>query len=123
MTEYLSVEHVLALHVDVVRRTGGVRQGLRDRGGLESAVARPRFLAHYADAYLALQAAALATGISRAQAVVDANKRTGYYAALTFLHRNRMEVTGDSLELARELERVAEPDVSDEMPMVASRTG
>ena len=113
MTEYLSVEDVLALHVDIVRRTGGVPQGLRDRGGLESAVARPRFLAHYADADLFLQAAALATGISRAQAFVDGNKRTGYYAALTFLYRNGLEVAGDSLELARELERVAEPDVSD----------
>ena len=114
MAEYLSVEDVLALHVDIVRRTGGVPQGLRDRGALESAVARPRFLAHYADADAASQAAALATGISRAQAFVDGNKRTGYYAALSFLHRNGIEVIGDSLELARELELVAEPDVSDD---------
>lgn len=114
MTAYLSVDDVLALHVDIVRRTGGVPQGLRDRGALESAVARPRFLAHYAGADLYLQAAALATGISRARASIDGNKRTGYYAALIFLHRNELNVLGNSLELARELERVAEPDVSDD---------
>lgn len=111
MTEYLSVEDVLALHVDVVRRTGGTPQGLRDRGLLESAVSRPRFLAHYADADLVLQAASLATGLSRAQAFVDGNKRTGYYAALAFLYLNGLEVFGESLGLATELEGLADQGV------------
>ena len=41
MTVYLSVKQVLALHQAQIRAFGGFA-GLRDRGGLESAAARPR---------------------------------------------------------------------------------
>ena len=40
MIHYLSVEQVLALHDDLVTAFGGAR-ALRERGLLESAVARP----------------------------------------------------------------------------------
>jgi prophage maintenance system killer protein len=67
----LTTDQFIALHARAVRATGGRPEGIRDRNGLESATMRPRFLAHYADADIISQAAALATGLSRAQAFVD----------------------------------------------------
>lgn len=113
MIDYLSTEDVIALHARAVRATGGRPEGIRDRGGLESAVMRPRFLAHYAAADLVAQTAALATGLSRAQAFVDGNKRVAYLAARVFLERNGFEFVGNPLDLARQLEHAAAPDVPD----------
>src|SRR6187551_319245 len=89
--------------------TGDRPQGFRDRGLLESAVMRPRFLAHYLDADLHLQAAALGLGISRSQPFVDGNKRAGYAAMRVFLLVNGLTLTGAPLDLAHELEAQAEP--------------
>ena len=41
MTAYLGIEQVLHIHRVQISRFGGLK-GLRDRGGLESAVARPQ---------------------------------------------------------------------------------
>jgi prophage maintenance system killer protein len=41
MMRYLSFEEVIALHAEVIFRSGGIL-GIRDRGGLESAVAQPQ---------------------------------------------------------------------------------
>lgn len=73
---------------------------------------RPQFLAHYAGVTLIEQAAALATGISRSQALVDGNKRAGHVACRVFLRRNGVELDGDPLDLARELLAVTDPIVS-----------
>ncbi|MCC6179658.1 MAG: Fic family protein [Chloroflexi bacterium] len=88
--------------------TGDVLPGLRDRGLLESAVMRPRFLAHYLGADLFHQAAALGLGISRSQAFVDGNKRAGQAATWIFLRRNGYRLTVPALELARRLLEVVE---------------
>ena len=55
---YLDTEEVVSIALQAIISTGERPQGLRDRGLLESAVMRPRFLAHYLDADLHLQAAA-----------------------------------------------------------------
>jgi death-on-curing protein len=41
MIEYLSLEQVLELHAETIRRHGG-RPGVRDLGLIESAVAQPQ---------------------------------------------------------------------------------
>ena len=81
---------------------------LRDPGLLESAVLRPQMAAHYEDADMARQAALLAVGISQNQPLIDGNKRTGYIAAVTFLRVNGQPFTGEPLDLARQLQAVAE---------------
>lgn len=48
MSRYLSVEEVIEINAEVVRKFGGIH-GLRDRGGLQSAVVRPQN-GYYADA-------------------------------------------------------------------------
>ena len=106
---YLDTEEVISIALQAIISTGDTPQGLRDRGLLESAVMRPRFLAHYLEADLHLQAAALGLGISRSQPLVDGNKRAGYAAMRVFSLVNGWTLTRAPLDLARELEAQAEP--------------
>jgi death on curing protein len=114
VVRYLSTDDVIELAEVTVRLQGDQPQGLRDRGLLESAVMRAQFLAHYADADLVEQAAALANGISRSQAFVDGNKRAAYVAALVFLHRNGYVLVGDRLAFAVALTAQADAAISPE---------
>lgn len=112
MVEYLSTDDVIDLYLIAVRATGDEPQGLRDRGLLESAVMRPQFLAHYGEADLFEQAAALAHGLSRSQAFVDGNKRAGLQAVTIFLRMNGYRLPDDRMPFARLLLAVAEPDIA-----------
>jgi death on curing protein len=86
---YLSVEHVLALHEGLVENFGGATS-LRDRGLLESAVARPAMTFGGEDLYpdVAAKAAALMHSLGLNHRFVDGNKRIGVASAEFFLERN-----------------------------------
>jgi death on curing protein len=88
-TAYLSVDQVLALHREQVHRYGGAR-GLRDRGLLESAVARPAMTFGGEDLYedLASKAAALMHSLVLNHPFLDGNKRVAAHAALIFVALN-----------------------------------
>jgi death-on-curing protein len=73
---------------------------LRNRSGLEGALARPQSYAHYQDADVALQAAVLAHGIAEGQHFIDGNKRTALAAMLTFLRANGYDVDASQEERA-----------------------
>ena len=107
---WFDVAEIVGLNETVIRRMGWSPAPLRDEGGLESAVMRPRMAAQYAEADVVGQAALLAVGISQAQAFIDGNKRTAYAALETFLYLNGVRLTIDPLQIARELERVAESE-------------
>jgi death-on-curing protein len=94
---FLSVEQVEELHRRSLARYGG-STGLRDSGGLESAVFQPQQLYFYGQPDLYDIAAAYAFHIAEAQAYFDGNKRTAAAAALTFL-----EVNGVRTRAATEL--------------------
>ena len=115
---YLDTDEVISIALQAIISTGDRPQGFRDRGLLESAVMRPRFLAHYLEADLYLQAAALGLGISRSQAFVDGNKRAGYAAMRVFLLVNGVALAAEPLDLALQLEALAEagtdPDEADQ---------
>lgn len=114
----LETEEAISIALQAIISTGDRPQGFRDRGLLESAVMRPRFLAHYLEADLYLQAAALGLGISRSQAFVDGNKRAGYAAMRVFLLVNGIRLAAPPLDLAYQLESLAEagtdPDDADQ---------
>src|SRR5262249_40188094 len=76
VTEYLSVEQVLGLHAALTREFGGA-SGLRDRGALESAVARPAMTFGGEDLYpdMAAKAAALMHSLVLNDPSLDGNKR------------------------------------------------
>lgn len=110
MTRWLDVADVIALHAAIMSRMGWSPAPLRDEGALESAVMRAQMAAFYEDADIIHQAALLAIGISQAQAFVDGNKRTADAALELFLAINDVPLTIDPLDVARELERVAEAE-------------
>jgi len=102
VTEYLSVDQVLALHSFQFKRYGGAA-GLRDQGALEGAVARPQITFGGEDLYpdVAAKAAALMHSLVKNHPFVDGNKRVGAYAALLFLHVNGFESLIAPAELTR----------------------
>lgn len=106
--QYLTTADAIALHGFIMDQLGQASQGLRDEGLLESALNRPRMAAYYEDADLVRQAVLLAVGIPQSQPFVDGNKRTAFICLDTFLGLNDHAYTGSPMELAVELERVAE---------------
>lgn len=94
----------LAAHAEQLAEHGGA-DGVRDEGGLASAMARPRNLAGYADPNFddgpdaAALAAAYAFGIARNHPFVDGNKRTAAVVAETFLALNGHRLKASDAEL------------------------
>jgi hypothetical protein len=73
---YLTLEDVLELHALIVDATAvEAADQLRNKAGLESALARPETYAHYQEADIALQATVLAHGIAEARGAVFAASR------------------------------------------------
>lgn len=107
---YISLTEAIAIHAAIMDLTGSSPAPLRDEGLLESAVLRARMVAEYAGADVIRQAAFMAVGISQAQAFLDGNKRTAFAVADLFLRRNGMMYSGEPVEMARQLEAVAERD-------------
>jgi death-on-curing protein len=82
---WIEERDVLAIHDRLVAVHGGAA-GLRDRGLLQSALARPRQHHAYAASRDIVKMAALYTaGIVRNHPFVDGNKRTGFVVGILFL--------------------------------------
>ena len=82
---WIEERDVLAIHDRLLALHGGAT-GLRDRGLLESALARPRQHQSYAEISDVVEMAALYTaGIVRNHPFVDGNKRTGFVIGVLFL--------------------------------------
>jgi death-on-curing protein len=98
---YLSVEQILLLHQAQLEKFGG-GSGLRDRGGLESAAARPTMTFGGEDLYpdLPAKAAALMHSLVMNHPFLDDNKRVGAAAAELFILLNgfRLEATDAEFE-------------------------
>ena len=97
---YIEWEEALALFAEIrgLSLEAAVSE-LRDVGLLQSAMARPRHAAQYAEADIAEQAATLLWGIAQNQPFVDGNKRTALVVTLTFLELNgyRLDFSQDQL--------------------------
>ena len=115
MTEpvWLRLDVILAIHDAQLAEHGG-SSGLRDRGGLESALARPQNLAAYGTPDLAALAAAYAFGILRNHPFVDGNKRTGLVALETFLNLNGVELVADDGDCVMSFVRLAAGTITEE---------
>jgi death-on-curing protein len=84
VTSYPTVGDVIAVHTRLIARFGGAH-GIRDHGGLESALARPQS-GYYTD--LIQEAAALWESLSQNHPFLDGNKRVAVTAAAAFLRVN-----------------------------------
>lgn len=87
----------LALHEKLIERFGGL-PGVRDKGLLEAALARPQ--SGYYET-LSLQAAALMQSLAQNHSFIDGNKRVAFALTAIFLRMNnfRLEVDADSGEI------------------------
>ena len=83
---------VLAIHDEQLAEHGG-QAGVRDRGLLESAMARPRNQFSYGEVSIGRLAASYAFGISRNHPFLDGNKRTSLVVAELFLELNGHALT------------------------------
>ncbi len=110
---FLSLDEVLALHEDQIRRYGG-RTGLRDVGLLESALggAAATFDSAFLHGTLEEMAAAILHGICRNHPFIDGNKRTAVAAALVFLEMNGVSIDAGEDEFYELVIGVAEGRVS-----------
>jgi death-on-curing protein len=112
---YLSLAQVLELHQRQIKRFGG-GAGLRDRGALEAAIARPQMTFGGEDLYpeIADKAAALMHSLVMNHPFVDGNKRAGAHACILFLLANDMEPIFSPAELTEITLAVARGGVSAE---------
>jgi death on curing protein len=95
--KWIGTDIVLAIHDELLVAYGGA-DGIRDRGGLESALARPLNLTVYTTPDIADLAAIYAVGISQAQAFIEGNKRTAWTVARTFLRLNGYDLECGKVE-------------------------
>ncbi len=99
MTEprWLTGSMIEDMHAEQLALFGGP-EGLRDRGLLELAVARPQNRLADEDGDLADLAAAYAFGIARNHPFVDGNKRAAFAAMMVFLRFNGVAFAPPSAE-------------------------
>jgi death-on-curing protein len=110
---YLTLGEVVALHRRLIAATGGA-SGIRDLGGLESALAQPRASFDGNDLYPGVieKAAALGFSLVMGHPFVDGNKRTGHAAMETFLVLNGYELSAPVGEQERVMLELAAGDLS-----------
>ncbi|WP_234567858.1 type II toxin-antitoxin system death-on-curing family toxin [Rhodohalobacter sp. 614A] len=100
MIKFLNKETLLTFHEDQVRMYGG-KQGIRDEGLLESALAQPEasFGGEYVHKTIYEMAAAYGFHICQNHPFFDGNKRTALIAMYTFLFVNGYRLQADKKSL------------------------
>jgi death-on-curing protein len=93
---YLTLAEVLDLHHRVIEQSGGA-DGVRDLGGIESAVAQPQMTFGGDELYPTIEskATALCFSLVMNHPFVDGNKRIGHAAMEIFLVLNGYELSAD----------------------------
>src|SRR5258708_7951113 len=108
MIRYLTLEEVLELHRMALEQTGGL-DGVRELGGLESALAQPQMTFGGQELYpsLAEKAAALGFSLVCNHPFIDGNKRVGHATMETFLMLNGWELAAQVDEQEQVILRLA----------------
>jgi len=91
---YPTVDEVIAVHARLIAKFRG-SPGIRDRGALEGAVARPQ-IGYYTD--IIQEAAALWESLSQNHPFVDGNKRVAVTVTAAFLRVNGYRLDFDDVE-------------------------
>jgi death on curing protein len=94
LISYPTASEVIAVHAQLIARFGG-SLGIRDRGALESALARPQS-GYYND--IIQEAAALWESLSQNHPFVDGNKRVAVTVTAAFLKVNGYRLEFDDIE-------------------------
>ena len=103
---------LIAVHEEQLAEHGGAA-GLRDEGLFDSALARPRQLAHYGEPDIADLAAAYAHGLVRNHPFIDGNKRTAFVAAQLFLRMNGQRINAPHVDCVMTTLALAASDIDE----------
>ena len=100
MTEifFPEFDEVLLIHSEIIRSTGG-SDGLRDAGGLESALNAAANRFNYETDDFAKLAATYAYHLSQAHAFIDGNKRIAAVVSEVFLKLNGLKINATNDEI------------------------
>ena len=109
---WLREDVLLAAHAEQLSEHGGLA-GIRDPGGLASAIARPENLAHYGEPDVSDLAAAYAFGLARNHPFIDGNKRTAFVAVELFLVLNGHELMASDADCVITMLGLAAGDMSE----------
>jgi death-on-curing protein len=104
---------LLAAHDEQLVEHGGA-PGTRDLGLFESAISRPRNLAHYGEPDIADLAASYGCGLARNHPFIDGNKRTAFVAVELFLALNGHELAADDTDCVLTMLAVAASDIDED---------
>jgi death-on-curing protein len=111
--KWLNELAVVLLHAETLAEHGG-REGVRDPGALQSALARPKNLAAYqAVTEIARLAAAYSFGIARNHPFIDGNKRVAFLVIGLFLAHNGYELEADQTEAVEVMFGVASGEIKE----------
>lgn len=109
---WLSLDLVIAFHDEQLRRFGGPA-GIRDRGLLDSALARAPNKFAYGEKDLAALAAAYAFGIVRNRPFIDGNKRAALLSVVVFLGLNGIDFLAPEPEVAAAILSLAAVEIDE----------
>ena len=109
---WIDLNVVLAIHDEQLAEHGG-QPGVRDRGLLESALARPRNQFAYGEVSITRLAASYAFGVSRNHPFLDGNKRSSLVVAELFLALNGVDLTANDAECVTEFVQLAAGDLTE----------
>lgn len=110
--QWIRLDVVLAIHTAQLAEHGGL-DGLRDRNGLESALASPRNLFAYGNPTpdIAALAAQYAFAIARNHVFLDGNKRTALVVCRTFLLLNGHNLVASNDDKYHAIMKLAEGQI------------
>ena len=112
---WLTAEDVIALHSEVIRASGGL-DGLRDRDGLEAALAAPLQTFDGQDLFPGTveKIARLGYGLASNHVFLDGNKRIGALATQLLLKWNGFNLKLQPMELSAMFISIADGSAKEE---------
>ena len=103
---------ILAVHDEQLAEHGGAA-GVRDAGLLESALSRPRNLAHYGEPDVCELAASYAFGLAKNHPFIDGNKRSAFVATELFLALNGWQLGASDADCVMAMLSLAAGDIDE----------
>jgi death-on-curing protein len=110
--QWISTELALAIHQRQLAEHGGL-SGFRNKGLLDSALARPQNLHAYGENDSYVLAAAYAFGIAHNHPFNDGNKRTAYVVSRLFLKLHDNDMPGTAENRVRVFEQLAAGNITE----------
>ena len=121
---WITAEDVILIHSRIIEKSGGI-DGLRDRPGLEAAIAAPLQSFGGKDLYPTdiEKIARIGYGLASNHAFLDGNKRIAVHAMLVFLALNNIKLQYTQRELADMFLGLAAgiADYQDELTWISTR--